>query len=167
MNSLICKCYKLTVLASVFFIIIACHSVASAKSDTTFQVNAEVVASCTVTATNLSFGSYTLSQLDATSTITTTCTSGADVKIGLNAGTGSSATVKARKMTSSGNTLEYGLYQDSGRSTNWGNTPGTDTKDIKGTGEAQVFTVYGRIPANQSSPIGTYTDTITVTVNFS
>jgi len=35
-----------------------------------------------------------------------------------------------------------------------------------GTGAAQVLTVYGRIPANQTALIGNYTDTVTVTVTF-
>ena len=136
-----------------------------ASAATVFTVTASVVASCTIVTTDISFGSYTLAQLDNTSTVTVTCTTGSVGKIGSNAGAGSGATVTARKMTSGANTLSYGLYQDSSRANNWGNTPGTDTVNTTGTGTPQVFTVYGRIPANQTSPIGTYT--ITATVNFS
>ena len=42
----------------------------------TFQVTATVASSCTVTATSIAFGNYTLAQLDNSSTITATCTNG-------------------------------------------------------------------------------------------
>jgi spore coat protein U-like protein len=139
---------------------------AASTANTTFAVTSSVVASCTISATSLAFGNYTLSQLDATSTLTLTCTSGTAAAIGLNAGTGSGATVTVRKMTSAGNTLNYALYQDAGRTTIWGNTVGTDTVSTTGTGAAQTITVYGRIPASQTSPIGSYADTVTATVTF-
>jgi spore coat protein U-like protein len=148
-------------------IILAHNAGAASTATTTFTVSASVISSCSISASNMAFGNYSLAQLDATSTVTVTCTSGAVVKIGLNAGTGSGATVSARKMASGSNTLSYGLYSDSSRSVNWGNTPGTDTVNTTGTGSAQAFTVYGRVPANQTSPIGTYSDTVTATVTFS
>jgi spore coat protein U-like protein len=148
-------------------IILASSADAASTATTTFSVTAAVGSACTIASTNLAFGTYTLAQLDGSSTVTVTCTSGAVVKIGLNAGTGSGATVSARKMASGSNTLNYGLYSDSARSVVWGNTPGTDTVNTTGTGSAQPFTIYGRIPANQTSPVGSYSDTITATVNFS
>lgn len=157
---------KATFIISIAVLLTGIHR-ANATATTTFTVTASVVASCTTSATNLAFGNYTLSALSGTSTITVTCTSGSTVKIGLNGGTGTGATVTNRKMTSGANTLNYGLYQDSGHATNWGNTPGTDTVNTTGTGVAQNFTVYGLIPASQTSPIASYSDTITVTVTFS
>lgn len=154
-------------LASTATLLMGTPITSASSATTTFTVTASVISSCTIAASNLSFGNYTLAQLDSTTTLSVTCTSGSVVKIGLNAGTGTGATVSARKMTYSTNTLNYSLYQDSGRTTNWGNTPGTDTVNTTGTGAAQTFTIYGRIPANQASPIGSYTDTITATVNFS
>jgi len=152
--------------ASVAILLGGSQGATASSATTTFQVTASVVSSCTISATNLVFGNYTLAQLDGTSTVTVTCTNGSAFKIGLNAGTGTGATVLARKMTSGANTLNYALYQDTSRATNWGNTPGTDTVNGTGNGSAQSYTVYGRIAANQSSAIGAYTDTITATVNF-
>jgi spore coat protein U-like protein len=139
---------------------------ASSTVSNTLTISASVVASCTIIATSLVFGSYTLSLLNATSTVTVTCTNGSVVKIGLNAGTGSGATVATRKMTSNANTLNYSMYQDAGRSVVWGNTFGTNTVNVTGNGTSQVFTIYGQIPANQTSPIGTYSDSVTATVYF-
>jgi spore coat protein U-like protein len=70
-------------------------------------------------------------------------------------------------MVSGGNTLNYSLFSNAGRTTNWGNNIGTDTVAGTGTGALQTLTVYGRIPASQTTaPVGSYSDTITVTVTF-
>ena len=98
--------------------------------------------------------------------MTTTCTLAAPYNIGLNAGTGTGATVAARKMTSGANLLTYSLFQDAAHLVVWGNTIGTDTVALVGTGLAAATTVYGRIPALQNVPVGSYTDTITATVTF-
>jgi spore coat protein U-like protein len=139
----------------------------AATTTTTFTVTANVVAGCTVTATNLAFGAYSETQVDATSTITTDCNNGAPYNIGLNAGTAPSATVTTRQMSGPGGALlNYSLFSDAGHTTNWGNTVGTDTVPSTGTGSPQNFTVFGRVPASQFVATGAYTDTITVTVTF-
>ena len=71
-----------------------------------------------------------------------------------------------RKMTSGGNTVNYSLYSDSGRTTVWGNTVGTNTVAATGNGAAQSYTVYGRVTAQTTPAPATYTDTITVTVTY-
>jgi spore coat protein U-like protein len=66
-----------------------------------------------------------------------------------------------------GSGLSYSLYQNSTRTTNWGNTVGTDTVSGTGTGNAQALNVYGRIPGSQTSVVpGSYADTITVTLTY-
>ena len=146
--------------------LIPINTSSGATSTSTFQVTATVASSCTVTATSLAFGNYTLAQLDGTSTITATCTNGTTYTIGLDAGTFSGATTSTRRMTGpSAAGLSYSLFSDSGRTTNWGNATGSWVSGT-GTGAAQVLTVYGRIPANQTALIGSYTDTVTVTVTF-
>ena len=143
-----------------------CASAAAATATNTFTVTATVSATCAVTPTGLAFGTYATAQVDATSSITVTCTSTTPYNVGLDAGTGASATVLARKMTGTGATLNYTLYSDSGRTTNWGNTAGTDTVAGTGAGTAQTLTVYGRIPAGQYVVPGNFTDTITATVYY-
>jgi spore coat protein U-like protein len=133
----------------------------------TFHVMVNVPASCSVAANNLNFGNYNRAQLDATTTISATCTSGAPYNIGLNQGAAAGATVANRAMTGpAANQLKYSLFSNTGLTTNWGNTVGTDTVPATGTGVAQTFTVFGRIPASQPDPPGTYSDTITVTLTF-
>jgi len=146
--------------------LIPINTSSGATTTSTFQVTATVASSCTVTATSLAFGNYTLAQLDGSSTITATCTNGTTYTIGLDAGSFAGATTSTRRMTGpSASGLSYSLFSDSGRTTNWGNVAGSWVSGT-GTGAAQVLTVFGRIPANQTALIGSYTDTVTVTVTF-
>jgi len=140
-----------------------------ATTTTTFSVQITITASCTInSASTLNFGSQGVltANVDQTSTIQVQCTNTSPYNIGLNAGTATGATVTARKMTSGANTVNYSLFSDSGRTTNWGNTVGTDTVSSNGTGASQSFTVFGRVPAQTTPAPATYTDTITVTVTF-
>ncbi len=134
----------------------------------TFAVTATVLSTCIIAALPLAFGNYAPgpTPLNATTTVTVTCTSGTTYNVGLNAGTGSGATVTLRKMTSGANTLGYTIWQDSAHTINWGNTVGTDTVSGTGNGLAQALTAYGQIPANEFSPAGAYTDTVTATVTY-
>lgn len=145
--------------------------VKAATQTDNFDVTATIIASCTITANDLSFGNYdplAATALDQTSTINVTCSNGADYDIQLSGGI--STDVNARTMdddATGGFTLNYSLFTDSGRTNNWGVTNGTDTYQGTGTGSAQTITVYGRIPAGQTTPpIGAYTDTITATIEY-
>jgi spore coat protein U-like protein len=62
--------------------------------------------------------------------------------------------------------LNYKLFNNSGYTSNWGNTVGTDTLAGTGTGAAQPLTVYGQIPAGQFVRPGSYADTITATLTY-
>ncbi len=133
---------------------------------TSFTVTATISNSCTISAGNLSFGTYTGTVLNGTSMIVVSCSKNAPYYVGLNAGTATGATVTTRKLTSGTHTLNYALYSNSGHSTNWGNTVGTDTVTGTGSGTNQPLTVFGQIPANQSLIPGTYSDTITATITY-
>ena len=141
----------------------------AASTTTTFSVQVALTATCTInSASALNFGTQGIlsANVDQTSTIQVTCTNTTPYNIGLDAGTGTGATVATRKLTSGGATVNYTLYSDSGRSTVWGNTVSTDTAAGTGNGGAQSYTVYGRIPTQTTPAPGTYTDTITVTVTY-
>jgi len=141
----------------------------AATATTTMTVQVTITATCTINSTStLNFGSQGVlsANVDQTSTIQVTCTNTTPYNIGLNAGTGSGATVATRKLTSGANTVNYTLYSNAGRTTVWGNTISTDTVAGTGNGAAQNYTVYGRIPAQTSPAPGSYSDTITVTVTY-
>ena len=137
---------------------------------TSFRVQARVEAVCEVTATDLSFGTYSSqagAPLQGTTLLRATCTPGSTYNVGLNEGTSPGATVNQRKMVSAAQqALNYQLYSDAARSKPWGNTPGTDTVTGVGTGLAQDHTVFGAVPAAQVVPAGDYADTITVRIYY-
>jgi spore coat protein U-like protein len=134
-----------------------------------FTVQIVINAQClAATASTLNFGTPGVlsANVDVTSTIQVTCTNTTPYNIGLNAGTGTGATVSNRLMTSGATTISYAMYSNPGRTTNWGNTVGTDTVAGTGNGTAQSYTVYGRVPPQTTPAPGTYTDTIMVTVTY-
>ena len=131
-----------------------------------FSVTATIVKGCAVSATNLAFGNYTGAVNNSTSTVSVDCTSGTAYTVSLSAGLATGATVTSRSMQNGSALLHYGLYSNSGHTTNWGNTSATNWVSGTGSGSAQPLTVYGQIPAAQYVKPGSYTDTITVSVAY-
>ena len=144
-------------------------SLAGTATAPPFTVTMTIAASCAVVSTQtLTFsnpGALT-ANVDAQSTLVVQCTNTTPYNIGLDAGTGSGATVTTRKMTSGAVTVNYSLYSDINHTTVWGNTVGPNTVSQTGTGQNQNFTIYGRVPPQNAPPPGTYTDTINVTVTY-
>ena len=120
----------------------------------------------TLAPTLLDFGTHGVlsANIDSSSVLTVTCTTGALYDIGLNGG--ASGDINARTMTNGTDFVGYQLYQEAARTTVWGNTVGTDTATKVGTGTVQQFAVYGRVPPQPTPSAGTYLDTVTVTVTY-
>ncbi len=155
-------------LAAACLLLSASGSFATTTTST-FTVQITLAATCVINSTStLDFGSQGVltANVDQTSTIQVQCTNTTPYNVGLDAGTGTGATVAVRKLTSGGATVNYTIYSDSGRTTVWGNTVATDTVAATGNGAAQSYTVYGRVPAQTTPAPGTYTDTVTVTVTY-
>lgn len=135
-----------------------------------FTVNGSVPNACTLTpkpVPDLAFGSVPgpiTANLDRTTTIGLVCTGRTAWQIGLDNGLNASGTVR-RMRNAGGQFVSYELYRDSPRSLRWGNTLASDTLAGTGSGTAQSLSVYGRV-APQAPNIGTYSDTIMVTVTY-
>ena len=152
----------------------------AATTSATFQVSANVTASCSVSATNLAFGAYNVNSTTATtgtSTIAVNCTKGTSFTVAIDAGSnaGGVSNFSSRQMSDGLATpdyLGYQLYSDSSHTTIWGD--GTNSSStVSGTGAGPgtthkvTETVYGQIPAQQNVPAGAYTDgTVNVTVTY-
>jgi spore coat protein U-like protein len=144
----------------------------AATATANLGVSATVTNNCTISTAALAFGSYdpvvahASTNLDGTGTVTVACTKGATSTIGL--GLGSNASGSTRRMSDGGtNFLTYELYQDSGRTTVWGNAgAGLYNPGAAPSKTARNFTVYGRVVSNQDVPAGSYNDTVVATVNF-
>lgn len=141
----------------------------AATATATFTAQIVIEASCQILSpTNLDFGTAgaLVSNVDATATFQVQCTNTTPYNVGLNAGTTGGGTIATRKMTSGAATIDYRMYSDASRTTNWGNTVGVDTVADTGTGSAQSFTVYGRVPVQATPAPATYSDTVTITVTY-
>lgn len=139
----------------------------TSTSTVTFTITAVVQPACTVASESLAFGPYAGVQKDGVAGLTVTCTNTTAYNLGLSIGNGSGATIATRRMTGpSSATLEYQMFQDSGRTTNWGETIGSDTETGTGTGAAQSLYIYARIPGGQHVQPGSYADTIIATLSY-
>ncbi|WP_331775742.1 Csu type fimbrial protein [Sulfurospirillum sp. 1612] len=141
-----------------------------------------LLASCTVSSTPVNFGNYDVfnsSPTDATGTVTVTCTGilgllGLLVHYNVSLDSGNSGNSSARKMQQAGSStdLEYNLYTDSGHSVVWGDgSNGSSTISSSLTilqlgANTDNISLYGRIPAGQNVEAGSYSDIITVTVDY-
>ena len=137
------------------------------------SVSATVSDSCTISAGALAFGAYDTvagSAVDGTATLSVACTQGASSTItlgqGANADSGSTDAAPLRRLANGTDTLSYALFQDSGRSTVWGNTGGTGAGYTASSAAPTDVTVYGRIAASQSVPAASYSDTVVATITF-
>ena len=133
-----------------------------------FLVQANVQGACTLTTTDMNFGTTgtIVSNLDATNSISVTCTNGTPYTISLDGGLSGATDPESRKMANGTNNVNYGIYQNSARTTAWGDTIGTNTISSVGNGTAQNFIAYGRVPAQSTPPPGTYLDTIVTTITY-
>lgn len=153
---------------------LATLSVATAQAATTstnLSVTATVTPNCSVSSNPVAFGNVDVlagADFDANGAVTITCTNGTSWSAAADLGTGAGATFASRKMTSGGNLLNYSLYTDAARTTVWGDgSGGTSTVSNSGTGVAQNFTVYGRVPLGQTTAqTGAYSDTVLVTITY-
>jgi spore coat protein U-like protein len=123
------------------------------------------LAECSLNVIGLTFGGYdpfSVTDSDITGSVSVTCDADTSVQVSLSEGLG---TFAARQLKSGSSALFYNLYTDAARLSIWGDgSPGTSLVSFSGT--AGSYTVYGRIPAGQNVPVGTYGDTITVTLTF-
>jgi spore coat protein U-like protein len=161
-------------LAAVATLALATSALA-ATATSNFNVTASVTNNCTITSTTLAFGAYdpivanATTPLDAAGSVDITCTKGAATTIGLSAGNNSaSATTTTRAMSNgAGGFLDYEIYSNAGRTTVWTNSgAGLLTPPVAPSKATRSFPTYGRVPAGLDPDTGSYTDTVTATVNF-
>ena len=136
---------------------------------------------CSVSAPNVSFGSYDVfagSQITSTTTISVTCTltgggGNTDVSYAVALSPGLSNTFVQRTMKSGANALGYNLYSNSTRTTVWGDGTGaaptvSGSMTLKNNAPTHTDspTVYGSVPALQDVGVGAYSDNVTITVTY-
>jgi spore coat protein U-like protein len=134
-------------------------------SSGTMSISATVANQCSVSASNMNFGTASLltSALSATSNISVTCNAAIPLTIALdNGATGTGPTT--RLMTAGTHTVQYGIYKDGAHSQPWGSTVGTNTASANGPSAS--LTAYGQVPTQAAPPPGSYADIVGVTVTY-
>jgi spore coat protein U-like protein len=134
-------------------------------------VRFELVASCTVSATDLNFGAYspkTQGAVQGQSAIDLVCGGPVTAEVSLDAGSGPGATTTNRRMEQETgiDRLDYDLFQDPARTIHWGMRSGSDTLEVQMTGASVTIPVYGQMPGGQRAREGAYSDTVTVRVLY-
>jgi spore coat protein U-like protein len=145
-----------------------CATIGSSRATSAaFTVMATNATNCSVNASTLNFGSVGVirSAVDATGSVTVTCTNSLPYTIALDGGLTGATNPTQRMMSQASQHITYGLYQDFPRVQPWGDSGGS-TVTGTGTGLAQTLTVYGRVPAQNTPSPGTYSDTVVVTISY-
>ena len=161
---------KLLALAAVLGVLGAMPVFAGTDSSN-FQVKTDVVPSCKFTVANdVDFGSldvYGFGTKMAIGSVSVLCTKSGSYTSELDNGvnpTGSGG----RQMASGAAVIPYELYQDEQSTKVW--KSGQDALGFVGTGLREEKVVYGVLSWTEdmlpNSPVGSYSDLITATVNF-
>ena len=139
-------------------------------------------ATCTVSATGVSLGTYTPNQatpVDSAGQITVACIKGlfdilgTTVNYSIDISKGGSSSYSPRELKSGANALHYNLYRDSLRTIIWGDNTG-GTSSLTGSlhipllpgAASNTHTAYSRIFATQNAVPGAYVDTLFITVYY-
>lgn len=137
-----------------------------------------ILCSCLASTSSVAFGAYNPLSGSATSSTGNVAVScggvlGLLVPYDIALSAGGYGSYSARQMGSGVNRLNYNLYTSGTHATVWGDGSGS-TQIVSGSvtilllgGTTQNRTVFGRIPAGQTSVApGSYSDTVTVTVTY-
>ena len=128
-------------------------------------------AQCSVSTGSVSFGTYNVfaaAHNDSTGSVTLNCNGGAQsVAVAISRGGASSFAL--RRMLKSTEQLRYNLFLDAARSIIWGDGSSGSQLNIVGNppnNQDVTLTMFARVPAAQDVSAGSYTDSVTVTVNY-
>ena len=155
---------------------VSCSSMSNTDPINSFSVTASIAANCLIATNDLNFGttSSLASNVDASTTLSVTCTNATSYSVGLSNGDHYSSGRRMRLGSSGNNYINYELYTDLGHKNVWSNScttlPGSSANCANGTGtgssQQPPITVYGQVPAQSITAAGTYTDTIIATITF-
>jgi len=168
---------NLAIISAIALSTAALTAPAYADATGNLAVSASVGASCTISTTDLSFGTYdgivahASQDLTETATMSATCTTGSIVVITMGAGHHGHYLPPSRHMKNEGSNsyLKYEIYADAGHTFVWNydKTRMRTVTEVVGNGAPQNMTIYGKVFKNQKdAEAGSYTDTITIGVHY-
>ena len=160
------------------------------SSGATLGASTTVNSNCTISATAVSFGNYdpigtnkTNPLNNGNAQLSVACVQGSGsppatpkITVGLDLGLNASGSTRQMKNTTSANYLAYELYQPPSNapatpctfpgSVVWNTGAGLFTLTSPPTKSSRTYFICATVPSGKDPLIGTYTDTVTATVNF-
>ena len=169
---------KIFLVAAVALGLVAAPALAGSANNN-LTVQSTVIANCTVSAATLNFGNYdplvanAAANLDVSQVLSIRCTKGtAATSIDMDSGLNFSGTRRMR-IGATANYLGYEIYKDGGRTLLWGTgavngvvPDASASKNSDLTVGGAALSAYGRVPQNQDVAVGSYADTVKITINF-
>ncbi len=148
--------------AVLFLASIMANNAFAATVTGNLTVTANVVQACIITSVNdISFGDYNPASgapKDGQGSFTFSCLGGTNYELYING---------ARQMAGpSANYLNYDLYTDAGKSNLWPSAKPSSENGVTTDASPITRNVYGRIPAGQYLPAGSYTNIVSIVVDF-
>ncbi|MGB4865302.1 MAG: spore coat U domain-containing protein [Hyphomicrobium sp.] len=151
---------------------VASHSASAAQQTGTMAVTATINASCTLATNPLAFGSLTNvngSPIQVQTTVDVDCTTDSPFNIGIDYGSNPSGST--RRMASGANLLTYTVSIDGYGVTAFGPissylSPNNYSSPATGNNGLHSVTIWGEIPSQSTPPSGSYSDTLTVTLQY-
>jgi spore coat protein U-like protein len=143
----------------------------AAQDTANLNVSVSVTAACAIQSVNNTTwstidGNFITAANSSSGGVTVLCTNGTPYSIGLDNGQNYNGTSRT---LSDGNShsIAYGVYQDSGFTTAWGDIGSGSELTGSGSGSNQAATIYAQIPAGQAAvPAGNFSDVVVVTLDF-
>jgi spore coat protein U-like protein len=125
---------------------------------------------CAISVSSVNFGAYDIFSnipKDITGSITYNCTgvNPTPTSVAIDLSQGNASNYNQRQLRNGTDSINYNLYLDAAGQIIWGNASSGTSRYTSSVLNGNV-TIYGRIPARQKVTAGTYSDTITVTIEF-
>jgi spore coat protein U-like protein len=159
-----------TIISMIANILIFAPNVFAANTQGTINVTTNASSLCylSTNSANIALTSYTMTSTavkTASGGLIIYCTPGNIVTVSF--GAGSSGNINNRTLISGSNTVNYNIYSDSTYTNILGDGTTGNTNVISfpsGGGVATNF--YIKVPINQRSASGNYSDTVPITINY-
>jgi len=161
-----------TMIAAACGALIANPAIAESLQET-MHVSATIVGTCTSLSVGaLNFGQIrvngdgTLTGTAAETILTVNCTAGTAITLDAGNGLNHDGSSRAMQGSAGEGALRYNLYRDSAHQMPWGSQSGGSSIPFVTQAGQNGTIIYGNVQGSAAANVGTYTDSVVVTLTF-